>query len=373
MKKLITIALFSLVFPFATQANQCVNLFSESQNTTQSDSSRIEISKASDPMTSSTLVISEGLFSSNMDLAALELSRMLLQNSSFTIEEKSSLLKNKLVLGIPIKDGYSLQVTYESDSRAEKRFILSDKIILITPTGREIKITDSILSMNELKIENSTFDIKNFLSKGLKVHLNIPLSIDKALLERFSKLSFYFQFFSKDELREVLKSDSIFKIQMLFRLRRAKVVFKNVLIKEPFKIAISAAVTFAVINYNPLVLPSQHKQIMTPPVAVQEVVLAKSTINGLTITNEMPIIKNQLAALKEEARAKLSIKDNFSTTHSSWIFKQVNPKTGLTQTYLGIAEEKNNSANTGLQYYIYEIDTQKYQQLVSYALSNEKR
>lgn len=371
--------------------SRCEGLFPEpfTPYKVASESNRIEIMRVTKDLDVSKLLIEELAFSADPKVAVIEMIRMLVKNSDFKLEDKNVLIKNKFTLGIPLKDGYSLMLSYESKSSADPRFVLQDKILLITPTGKEIKVTDELISPNSFKINKSEFKLDQLSETGLNFKLKAPLVVQGELLKSFSDLANYFEYFDKQELRTLFNStNSLFKIKTQLTLRKAKTVFYNVLIKEPFKFAIGGALMFAVFNSH-LITPDAVTDTQLNTQAVVSQTYITKTINDLALPAGDKEIKQQFAeirqkTLEQEHSLKYSnlkfgdipihSQNSFSIKNNLFVFERVNENTLSIHTYLvfsnDISNQMSEANSLGMQYFVMEINAAKYERLIKFIKNN---
>ncbi len=380
MKSLIYALSAPIVFFLGLTAEaslSCHVLFAEPFNpySVASESNRVEITKISeDTDKNSQLILQEEGFSPDSKKAVIELVRMLVQNSDFKLEDKNVLTKNKFTLGVPLKNGYSLLLNYESKSGQVSRFVLQDKILLMTPTGKEIKITDEILGADALEIKKSEFDLNTFSQKGLQINLKIPLTVDGDLLKKFSEMANYFEYFSKEELRELFnKTDNLSKIKTYLNLRKAKTVFFDVLIKQPFKTLVGGAMMFFVFNSHVMLPAFPHTVQPVNPPAISQMYIQK-TIDNLHLPADDKELRQQFAEIRTQAESHaLHFLD--SKKSNLFIFEQVKKNESVKHTYLVFSEDLSsqlkNTNNLGMQYFVMEINAAKNQKLISFIKNND--
>lgn len=353
----------------------------------RSQSNRVDLVKLTNSAAPEKVVIEKLDFSQKPDEAAIEVMRLLLQNSSYILEEKNVLTKGELVIGVPAKDGYYFEITYKSMSGERSQFIV-DKIALKTPTGSESKkIAEGFLSAGELKLKKTEFDIGNTLGDGINAKLKIPLIIDGPLLTKIDKLARFFEYFRKDEMRTLLKSNSMLKIRTVFEYRRARDVFFKVLLKEPMKAAIGMGFIILAtgMTTNPM---NMINKTPVDSVGAQVVAMAPRETAGYLQDriNQIKIPETAVALRSEVANLNAQIKTYFTSTavyngprlseirtdqssafslkHQTWILEKADPINKSTHTYIVFAEEKASAAGPGVQYMIMEIDASKYPQLI---------
>ncbi len=382
--------LFILIslFSFIAQALTCKSLFIQppiQPYSIETDSPRLDMAQITNDGTHSKLFVEESGFSKDVNQAVIEMIRMLSANSAFKLEDKNVLTKNKFTLGVPIKDGYVLELNYESKSNINPRFILQDKIVLITPSGKEYKITDDLLQRDEIKINKSEFDLKDYAHLGRHLKLKAPLVVDGLLLKKFSQLADYFEYFKKAEIANIFKSNSMLQIETAFRLRKAKDVFFNVLVKQPFKFMISGALMFAVMNTQ-LFVPHHNVVPVAQDQSISAAYIAK-TINKLPIPESQPQLKKEYLTLQAELANKvqshsfshinfleiqLDSKNMFSQENNLFIYEKANENTGEKNTYVVFSNDISKNSMVGMQYLIIEIPAFKYANLINYIKNQGK-
>lgn len=354
----------------------------------QSNSDRVELKKYTNSEAPEKLVIEELGFSQKIDEASIEMMRMLLQNSSYVLEEKNVLTKGELSIGIPVKDGYYFEVTYKSMSSERGQFIV-DKITLRTPTGTgSKKIAEGFLKAGEVQLKKTEHEIGDILGEGINAKIKIPLIIDGPLLNKIDKLSKFFEFFKKDELRKLLQTNSMLKIRTVFEYRRARDVFFKVLFKEPMKAAIGMGFILLAtgISTNPINVLKNDPT----PVGQQVVVMApreyasymQNKINNFDVPLQAMQLRTEIREINLQIKshmdsqqpyhgpnmAEISLDHSsaFSKEHQTWVFEKADPYNKSVHTYIVFAQEKVTTAGPGLQYMVMEISAEKYPELIKF-------
>lgn len=386
--KSVLVLFFAFIYSLSlvAQTMTCEGLFFDATVGSEDiifESKRLTAIETKNEKATAKLIVEARPFSQDMDDATLELLRLLVQNSDFKLEDKTVLTKNKFTLGIPFKEGYFFELTYESRSNNQPRFVLQDKIILVTPTGKEIKATDDLLDANELKIKKSEFDLTGLSASGLEIHLRVPLVIEGQLLSQLSKMASYFEYFKKSEIAKIVESQNLKKINTLFRLRKAKDVFINVLIKQPFKSLISGVIMFAVISGQAYIPHLRHSDSALPTTIAQTYI--KDTIDSVPAAKNQPQLKKELALLQKKAAAvirsntlsHLNYKELNLTTQNLmakdsqfFVHQQKDAATGQRQTYIVFATEVTSGPTQGLQYFSFEVNPNEFQNLIRF-LNNQ--
>jgi len=360
----------------------------------KSNSDRVELKRHENTEAVEKLVIEEKDFSSKPEEASIEMMRLLLQNSSYVLEEKNVLTKGELSIGIPAKDGYFFEVTYKSMSTEKSQFIV-DKITLRTPTGTgSKKVAEGFLKADEIKIKKAEHEIGNILGAGINAKLKIPLIIDGPLLTKIDKLAKFFEYFKKDELRQLLRTNSMTKIRLVFEYRRARDVFFKVLFKEPMKAAIGMGfiiLATGIVN-NPIQMIGRQPE----PIATHIVAMAPretsaylhDRINNIALPQGATAIRTEVAQLNAQVKThfqstaiytgprmseiRLDQSNAFSQQHQTWIFEKLDAVNQSTHTYIVFAEEKASVSGPGIQYMVMEINATKYPELIKFIKNQGK-
>lgn len=376
----------------SSYAQSCQNLFLESYGPAPliiedltSQSKRVEIQKIMNSTQVEKLTLEQMDFSKDPDQASIELMSLLLQNSSYILEEKNVLTKNELTIGIAAKDGYFFEVTYKAVANERSQFIV-DKVSLKTPTGTDSKkIAEGILMPNEVKLKKTDFDLGPVLGNGIHAKLKIPLIIEGTLLTKIDSLARFFEYFRKDEMRSLLQTDSILKIRAVFEYRRAKDVFFKVLFKEPMKVVIGFGFIMMATG-NPLPFQKGPEQPVAQQIAAvmpaDNVNIIQNRINGIKVPLNAHQLKAEVTELNKQVRSHfnttktysgpkfseilLDTSNSFSRAHQTWIFEQVDPYNKSLHTYIVFAEDKISVAGPGIQYMVMEIEATKYPELIKF-------
>lgn len=360
----------------------------------KSNSDRVELKRHENTTAVEKLVIEEMGFSPKPDEASIEMMRLLLQNSSYVLEEKNVLTKGELSIGIAAKDGYFFEVTYKSMSTEKSQFIV-DKITVRTPTGTGSKrIAEGFLKAGEVSIKKAEHELGDILGAGINAKIKIPLIIDGPLLTKIDKLAKFFEYFKKDELRNLLRTSSMAKIRLVFEYRRARDVFFKVLFKEPMKAAIGMG--FIILATGIATNPVQITRQTPEPIATHIVAAAPhetsaylvERINHIEIPQQAQQLRYEVVELNKQikthfdskapyygpnlAEIRLDHSSAFSKEHKTWIFEKIDQFNKSKHTYIVFAEEKASVAGPGIQYMVMEIDASKYPELIKYITSQGK-
>lgn len=244
-KKLVILTvLFSSQFALALQ---CKSLF-ESRSSVVTNEHVLKFSENYSSHEPAKMSLNPIQLGKNPQAESIEIIRYALQNRSFVISEKNFLTKDEIVLGYPLKNDYSVEVVYKSDSRGEDKFIINE-LHLITPTGQKRLIGEKIFHHDRFELKTSQFDLSEYFGPGVQLDLNVPFKIEGQTLNALDKHASSLKLFSKQELRNLYFNNSPAKIASKTFLRRAKTIFIKVLVKEPFKMLVGGALTFSVFTF----------------------------------------------------------------------------------------------------------------------------
>ncbi len=202
-------------------------------------------------------------FSANPKISALEIIRLSLTSSSFSLLEKNYLNKDKITLGFNLKDGTTLEISYASNSKFEDQFLIKE-VNIRTATGYKITIAENIVKENDFELKSDLLDLTKSIGGNTNLELKVPLIIRGQTLAHVAEQAKNFELFTKDELRILYATKTEKQIARTVFIRKAKDLFYKVLVKEPFKILIGGAMMFSVMqmgkSIEPVVLPAVQTQ-----------------------------------------------------------------------------------------------------------------
>lgn len=206
------------------------------------------------------------------------------------------------------------------------------------------------------------------------------------------KLSKFFEYFRKDELRKLLQTNSMLKIRTVFEYRRARDIFVKVLFKEPMKAAIGMGFILLATGLatNPVNLVGRPNP---EPIANHVVAMAPretgtyitQRINQYDIPQQATVLKAEVAELNKQVQSHFNSKEPyhgpnlseirvdhssaFSKEHQTWIFEKQDPYNNSIHTYIVFAEAQASTAGPGIQYMVMEINAAKYPELIKFVKS----
>lgn len=333
--------------------------------------------KADESLTVSELHLNPQDLSKNPEAALEQLIYMSSQTSQLTVVPKETLEKNEMVLGLPLKDGYILEMTYSSKSQVEPTFTL-DKIEMVSPTGRQTLLKNA-LKFDQLMLKESKLKLEGIFPVGYSIEANLPLKIDGAVLENYTrKILPYLPLFKKSELAEISKTKSLKRFRFEIQYRAIKhLIFEALLskssVRKIFQYSIFIGIGFGAAN-------GFHFRDLAPPVTPSTSISWLKEMNGNLATNlKMPAnasTQSELQSLNQElnqqmmiypARVKLQTQDlpflvqkgmKVSENQFAWILED----TKAQQTYLVFSR---GHANGSIEYFSLAINPQTYPNLIS--------
>ncbi len=245
----------------AKAAVQCTSLFESTHVDGVTKKSYLE-QRSTDKETSNLQIIPMD-FNANPKFSALEIIRLSLTSSSFSLLEKNYLNKDKIILGFILKEGSTLEVSYASNSKFEDQFLI-EQVNIRTATGYKIKIAENLVKENDFELKTDLFDLTKFIGGNTNLELKVPLIIRGQTLAHIAEQAKNFELFTKDELRSLYTTKTEKQIARTVFIRKAKDLFYKVLVKEPFKILIGGVMMFSVMqmgkSIEPVVLPAVQTQ-----------------------------------------------------------------------------------------------------------------
>lgn len=256
------------------EVNRCETLFPNIQE-------GIRITKAIDLESPALVTLTEAKASESAQAQAIKIVRQALVSPSFILSDKNFISKDEISIGYTIDNGYTLSVIYKSDSRIENRFIINE-LNLITPTNYKVKLSDGLFKEDRFELNKNEFEVNNYFPLGTKIEANVPFFIEASTLEVLDHYNTYFNLFKKEELKKIFAASSSKKIQSLLSIRRAKDVFRKVLIKQPYKMIIGVAVSFAALTYNNTTTITDPKPLKIAPETTLK------TANGVSFGEKIP-------------------------------------------------------------------------------------
>lgn len=328
------------------------------------------------------VIINEDLNQQKKEFELIRLLSRLVYTTSFKIDLAQMLKRDKLVFGIPMKDGYSFELTYASDGRETPNFDLKEvSIITPSPGAERIQLTEEKSLSAKIRKNELTFEVPKKLPKNLEISVRVPSAISGDILNNLTRLSEYLSLYPKEKLRDLFAQKSMTKIMWSFRLQKSISLFKKYFIAGPFKFAITGGLALAVasVSHFSVLHPVDSFELMTAKTS-----WVNTAINEVAARDIAPEVKMQLADLREEAnrlgkdKANLTTADvsqalsvtpqfKFSSQHMTWVLeKKGKHPSDPQQTYIVFTEEASGSSGGDFKYIILPIDPSRYSGLIEF-------
>lgn len=180
---------------------------------------------------------------------ALKIVKHAIMGSAFSLTDKNFLAKDEIILNYPLKNKYSLEVIYKSDSRESEKFVISE-INLRSATNKKFEVAEDLFHKDRYELEKNQFDFSEHFEPGTKIDAQIPFVIEGKTIDILEKHVPAFELFSKEELRKLFTTQTEKQISRAIFVRKAKDVFVKVIVKQPFKIIMSAVIAFSVFTFQ---------------------------------------------------------------------------------------------------------------------------
>lgn len=376
MKKLISLIItFSLILLplISVAAPICSSVY------TLFSKGRVQIQK-SNPLESSILHLEERDFNTDPQKGFMELIYMAASATPLLISEKH-VLRKEFFLGLPLKNGYSLEMSYIPDGRGvegrDARFTL-DEIYMVSPSGRKHLLMKKPLTFGSLSLHPDKKDIQldDVYPQGFHIDAHMPLEITGHTLQKLEKFLPRVELFTMAELRYYSERNQFAKL-MFFAHARA---LKEFLTKRVSRMAVSGILLGVFINpgadfYNHMTTKTPEA---TPPVAakVENLVSAnfadwvyRSNLSlGLSLGKEAKTETLELRTLLETSLKNQTQKEKVSLDFQQpkmkldensyvWLME----KSEIQKTYLVFSRDNEKGA---IEYLAVEINPMQYPKTV---------
>lgn len=188
---------------------------------------------------SGVLTVSEQALAPKSKTALMELIRMIAATRAvkFSIKEFEGKEFGKLVLGIPLENKYSVEVTYKSDHREgqEPRYAV-DQMKIITPSGKSDIARNNLQTLEGGLDPSIRIDLSDYPALSNKeIKLHIPVEISGEALTAFAGVAPKLDLLTKQELREISQTNNYLKLKTLIHYRATKAFIKEYMVKGYFK------------------------------------------------------------------------------------------------------------------------------------------
>jgi hypothetical protein len=278
---------------------------------------------------------------------------------------------SKFDLGLDLGQGYSVEIRYRADERTALRFT-AESATLISPTNRTEKIAPHLIDFNELKFKEKNFSLSDIFPDGRNVHLNIPIEIKGDAIPMIEKMITHLPFFTKQEIRKLVLSESILKIKLLGHLRFTKNYLKEFAIKAPYKLLTNTALAVTLVlitgyNFKDYMIKSVSPE--TNIAANSDVSWSQNSIQKIMKESNLPL-NFELKKIMQVAKLNATAGDtnpHIAQTFQSksrdfiWITESKDSKTNNVKTVLFISHD--NDRENKMKYLGIEINVTDYPEL----------
>lgn len=317
---------------------------------------------------------------------------MMAQARTPIISDKEINQKGKLVLGLPIGNGFVLELKYRSNSTFEDKFVL-DHINLISPSGKQIDVSANpidIYNDREISKDRVNFEIGTY-PDGYNVKALIPTLIKGDVLKEIQQLAPKLELLPKDVLRELAKESNLKELKskankayMKYFIKRYSIrgVFKTlfkIVVYEPLKMLFTVGVVYFAVSTTGVVNgPSNITEMLFPAKNTEWV--SKSLSDSIRAEALPGAVKKQLETLQTDLSQDPSLnqnKNNVAVDQNApklqvtkdqylWTTTVVDKETGKSATLIFVSRDNKNGQFT---YAALKVDPEKYKNLIDYIKS----
>jgi hypothetical protein len=333
--------------------------------------------------------------STDSQVAFMELIRMISATRAVQFSYKAFRGKEygELVIGIPLANKYSLEISYKSDYReGQEETYGADSVKIVTPSGKA-----ELARGNMRHIETGSFhkdlqiDLTDYPAiADRNFTVSVPEVISADALGVFNKIAPKLDYLTKAELREISKTNNYLKLKALIHIRHAKARIKEFLFKGPFK-TFYKLVFGLPLTYFLLVQVNTHFQ---PEIMAAKSMLAgdqnqwvSQTLSRSLEAEQVPVsVKNDIRKLmsafdagqmnqtmssqmKREFPPDLNAPGKFQVSKDQymWIEKVVDQTQNKEVTLLFVSQDSRAGQ---IQYAVTVLDSEKYKTLIAYMNSH---
>lgn len=326
--------------------------------------------------------------------AVMELVRMIAATRSVKFSYKAFIGKEfgEIILGFPLKNRYSLEITYKSDYRDGVKIFTADKVTLITPSGHADIAQKNVQTIEGGLIDKLNIDLSDYpgiADNNFRIH--IPSEITGNALELFeSKIAKKLDLLDKNDLWKIAQSNSYAKMKALINYRAFMAMMKDYHIKGVFKTYVKWV---AVPLFGGLMLwqANTHmpNQMHSARLTIQNLITGpqtpwlRSSLDQFMMADHVPVpVKTQIkelqvefdrnasqsqaiAALNRQFPPNLNFPGKFQLSKDQymWVTKEFDQSKGRDVTLLFITQDNKFGQ---IEYAVAEIDPTKYSSLIKF-------
>lgn len=321
---------------------------------------------------------------------------MMAHARTLIISDKEINEKGKLVLGLPIANGFFLELKYRSNSSQENKFVL-DHINLLSPSGKQIDVSSNPIDVyddRKLSKDRVNFEIGTY-PDGFNITASIPTLIKGDVLKEILQLVPKLELLPKDIIREIAKESNLKELKskankahMKYFIKRYSIrgVFKTlfkIVVYEPIKLAFTAAVIYIAANTTGVIGGHNTITELLMPSQTQSTQWVAKSINESIQSASLPAnVKKQLQTLQSDlssnnvadasqAKNAAAVDQNASKLQVSkdqylWTTTMTDKETGKTATIIFISRDNKQGQ---ISYAAIQVDPAKYKGLTNYIQS----
>lgn len=313
---------------------------------------------------------------------------MMAQARTPIVSEKEINEKGKLVLGLPIGNGFVLELKYRSNSTFENKFVL-DHINLLSPSGKQIDVSANPIDIyddRKISKERVNFEVGTY-PDGYNINATIPTLIKGDVLKEIQQLTPKLELLPKDVLRELAKESNLQNLKkkanrahMKYFIKRYSIrgVFKTlfkIVVYEPLKMLATVAIVYVAMTTSGN-SPSNITEFFMPKTNNEWV--AKS-INDSINSETMPaLVKKQLKNLQSQISENPALvsrelenaaidqnatKYQFSKSQYLWTTTLTDKESGKTETIIFISRDNGKGQ---INYAALRINPEHFKELIAH-------
>lgn len=321
-----------------------------------------------------------------------ELVLMLSQSRSMIISGKEINEKGRLLLGMPIGNGFHLELKYKSNSGTEPKYVL-DHINLISPSGKQLDVSTNPIDPyfdTKLSSERVNFEIGTY-PDGFNINATIPTVIKGKVLKEIQGLAPKLELVPKEIIRELANESDLNILKkkanrayMKYFIKRYSVrgVFKTLfklIVYEPLKLVLTLGVVYTAANtFSGGKINIQEA---FGPKATSNVEWVSKSLNESAAAEQIPTdVRSQLNLLAGDLGAKNSAateapgtpldqnaaKLQMTRDQYLWTTTLTDKATGRTSTVIFVSSDNKQGQ---VNYTAIVVDPVKYKKLIDYIKS----
>jgi len=340
--------------------------------------------------------INERSLSPKETAAVMELVRMIAATRAVSFSYKEFKDHGKLILGIPLRNRYSLEITYKSDYRDNQRVFVADQVVLITPSGHADIAQKNVQNIEGGLVEKLNIDLSDY--PGLRDNnflIHIPAEISGKTLQIFEhKIAKRLSLLTKDELVKVSAYKNYWSMRTSLWSKSVMAKIREYHIKGVFKtyvkyLAVPVLAVATIWTGNTYFPVQTHQARLAITHTVKDVLNGpqnpwlKASLDQFAMAEHLPLaVKNQIRDLQADfdknskaPEVTAALNKQFSPTINSsnkfqlnkdqfmWISTEFDKAKNKDVTLLFITQDNKYGQ---IEYAVAEIDRQKYEPLIKF-------